>query len=259
MTEIKISLFKGYSDMQPTENTLQEVVNLIKNDALVRDRTEKHRYYTAQKQKAAAAQEKSSCPCFAVAVRFKGGKRKENICGWTQLGLADIDHVPDDRLQELLKRIREDTHTLLAYTTISGTGIRILFLTDCITEDHEKNLKLYPRAFEQTNNHYARLLGCECDMKCKNVTRLSGLAHDPDVFFNPEARPFHIELKNSKKENAISAGKSGRNKHLEKAVKASIQELEAEGICYEEHHHNEYIMRMGYLLNSYGISPKDCH
>ena len=77
MTEIKISLFKGYSDMQPTENTLQEVVNLIKNDALVRDRTEKHRYYTAQKQKAAAAQEKSSCPCFAVAVRFEGGKRKE--------------------------------------------------------------------------------------------------------------------------------------------------------------------------------------
>jgi hypothetical protein len=105
MTEIKISLFKGYSDMQPTENTLQEVVNLIKNDALVRDRTEKHRYYTAQKQKAAAAQEKSSCPCFAVAVRFEGGKRKENICGWTRLGLADIDHVPDDRLQELLKII----------------------------------------------------------------------------------------------------------------------------------------------------------
>nr|WP_278577577.1 BT4734/BF3469 family protein [Bacteroides intestinalis] len=256
MTEIKISLFKGYSDMQPTENTLQEVVNLIKNDALVRDRTEKHRYYTAQKQKAAAAQEKSSCPCFAVAVRFEGGKRKENICGWTRLGLADIDHVPDDRLQELLKRIRKDTHTLLAYTTISGTGIRILFLTDCITEDHEKNLKLYPRAFEQTNNHYARLLDCECDMKCKNVTRLSGLAHDPDVFFNPEAQPFHIELKNSKKENAISARKSGRNKHLEKAVKASIQELEAEGICYEEHHHNEYIMRMGYLLNSYGIAQK---
>ena len=45
MKETSISLFKGYSDTHPQDSTLQEIVNLIRNDALVRDRTEKHRYY----------------------------------------------------------------------------------------------------------------------------------------------------------------------------------------------------------------------
>lgn len=30
--------------------------------------------------------------------------------------------------------------------------------------------------------------------------------------------------------------------------------LADEGVEYTEHHHNEYIMRMGYLLNAYGVA-----
>ena len=85
MKETSISLFKGYSDTHPQDSTLQEIVNLIRNDALVRDRTEKHRYYSHNGQKAAAAWEKAACPCFAVAVCFGGGKQAENITGWTSL------------------------------------------------------------------------------------------------------------------------------------------------------------------------------
>ena len=36
MKETSISLFKGYSDTHPQDSTLQEIVNLIRNDALVR-------------------------------------------------------------------------------------------------------------------------------------------------------------------------------------------------------------------------------
>ena len=125
MKETSISLFKGYSDTHPQDSTLQEIVNLIRNDALVRDRTEKHRYYSHNGQKAAAAWEKAACPCFAVAVCFGGGKQAENITGWTSLALADIDHIDADRLPELIGRVRADKHTLLSYTTISGTGLRI--------------------------------------------------------------------------------------------------------------------------------------
>ena len=127
MKETSISLFKGYSDTHPQDSTLQEIVNLIRNDALVRDRTEKHRYYSHNGQKAAAAWEKAACPCFAVAVCFGGGKQAENITGWTSLALADIDHIDADRLPELIGRVRADKHTLLSYTTISGTGLRIIY------------------------------------------------------------------------------------------------------------------------------------
>lgn len=200
MKETSISLFKGYSDTHPQDSTLQEIVNLIRNDALVRDRTEKHRYYSHNGQKAAAAWEKAACPCFAVAVCFGGGKQAENITGWTSLALADIDHIDADRLPELIGRVRADKHTLLSYTTISGTGLRIIYRTDCLTTTPEKNRKFYSKIFEQGNRYYADLLGCECDLKCKNITRLSGLAHDPDVYFNPDAAAMPVELKGDKKE-----------------------------------------------------------
>lgn len=167
MKETSISLFKGYSDTHPQDSTLQEIVNLIRNDALVRDRTEKHRYYSHNGQKAAAAWEKAACPCFAVAVCFGGGKQAENITGWTSLALADIDHIDADRLPELIGRVRADKHTLLSYTTISGTGLRIIYRTDCLTAIPEKNRKVYSKIFEQGNRYYADLLGCECDRNAR--------------------------------------------------------------------------------------------
>ena len=236
MKETSISLFKGYSDTHPQDSTLQEIVNLIRNDALVRDRTEKHRYYSHNGQKAAAAWEKAACPCFAVAVCFGGGKQAENITGWTSLALADIDHIDADRLPELIGRVRADKHTLLSYTTISGTGLRIIYRTDCLTTTPEKNRKVYSKIFEQGNRYYADLLGCECDLKCKNVTRLSGLAHDPDVYFNPDAAAMPVELKVDKKEQ--SAKPSIRNRRLEKAVAAAAGELAEQGIVYEAHQRN---------------------
>ncbi len=136
-------------------------------------------------------------PCASEAA-----SRQKNITGWTSLALADIDHIDADRLPELIGRVRADKHTLLSYTTISGTGLRIIYRTDCLTTTPEKNRKVYSKIFEQGNRYYADLLGCECDLKCKNITRLSGLAHDPDVYFNPDAAAMPVELKGDKKRAA---------------------------------------------------------
>lgn len=249
---IPFSLFKGYSDLSPQDTTMQQIVNLIQNDTNVRDHTEKYRYYRSLGNTHAAEREKSSCPCFAVAVHFEGGKKQANISACTSLSLVDIDHVPPEKLPALFARICADVHTLLAYITISGEGIRILYWTDCFTDRTEQNLKLYPQVFEQGNRYYANLLGYETDGKCKNITRLSGLAYDTQVYFNPEANPFPVELKATRK-NA----KHSRCATLEDALQASQAELERENICYEAHHRNEYVMRMGYLLNAYGVPQKE--
>lgn len=249
-----ISLFRGYSDIQPKESTLREIADLIRNDALVRDRTEKYRYYSLNGQETAAAREKAACPCFAVAVRFEGGKQKNNIAGWTSLALADIDGVDAARLPELAERIRADKHTLLFYTTISGNGFRIIYHAEYMTEDTEKNLKYYSKVFEQGNRYYAELLGCECDLKCKNATRLSGLAHDADVYFNPEAVAMPVRLQNDRKET--TSKKPLLNRRLERAVTVAADELAGVGIVYAEHQRNQYIMRTGYLLNAYGVALK---
>ena len=192
MEKTTFSLFKGYSDTCPSETTLAHLLHLIREDQTVKNHTEKYRYYRSEGYQAPASREKASCPCFAVAVRFSGGKQQKHIASWTGFSLADLDHVPAQRMQEVLQRVREDEHTLLAYVTISGEGIRILFRMDVPMEglSAAKKIERYKKAFLAANAYYTRLTGVECDGACKNPTRLSGLAADPDVFFNPEAVPF---------------------------------------------------------------------
>ena len=59
MEHRNISLFRGYSDTESVETSLEEIVNIIKCDAALRDRTEKHRYYLQQDLRRDADREKS--------------------------------------------------------------------------------------------------------------------------------------------------------------------------------------------------------
>ena len=255
MKNYPLSLFKGYADTCPVETTLAEVVNLIRNRADIADHTRKFRYYSSQQQQAAARREKASCPCFAVSVRFAGGKQKANISSWTGLCLADFDHLPADSMARSLALLRADPHTLLAYTTISGEGIRVISAytrgTRC---DIRTENRLHAHAFRQMNAYYAALIGLNYDEQCKNATRLSGLAHDPDAYFNPDATPFLVE-EEEKEGQAIK--RPAATRRLQRVVKAAQARLEQEGLAYTEHRHNEYIMRMGYLLNAYGVEQAD--
>ena len=238
--------------MKPTETTLEDIVGLIRHDAGTAARTQSHRYYLQQQHPQAASREKSACPCFAVSVHFDGGKSKEHIDGWTHLVMADFDHIPAERMAECVRRVREDPHTLLAYTTISGTGLRVIAAYEATDDYHPRSeQELHVLAFGRMNEHYARLTGLSYDEKCKNATRLSGLAHDPEAFFNLDATPFVIAKPQPEEHPAWP-----KAQRMKLARIVATAELADEGIAYTEHHHNEYIMRMGYLLNAYGADQE---
>lgn len=248
MNEMMLSLFKGYSDTVPVPVTLSEVVRLIREDKALADHTEKYRYYRSQGQKTAASREKAACPCFAVAVRFERGKRKADISGWTGLAMVDFDHVPGKRMEEVIGRIASDPHTLLAYTTVSGEGVRVV-CRYCLEGEASglDRAACYSRVFREVNEHYGQLTGCSFDPACKNSTRLSGLAHDGRVCFRPEAESFRFDPARLLEPAAPRVGR------VERVVARVRKELDSQGVVYEAHHHNEYIMRMGYLLNEFGL------
>lgn len=250
MTE-SLNLFKGYRDTEPTATTLSEVVRLIREDTTVKEQTEKFRYFNtlASPDKRECERVKSGTPCFAVAVCFDGGKQERHIATWTGLTLADLDHLPPERIDELKALATQDPHTLLAYVTISGRGLRILSRVTLPHNTHydtKRMKRLYLAAFEQMNSHYANLLGFATDGQCKNCTRLSGLAHDATAYFNPKAITFD-EVK------CPTAQEQAAQKRLNKVRTAIEHELQAQGFAYTEGQRNNYIMRTGYLMNAYGI------
>lgn len=252
MKKTLLSLFKGYSDTVPVSVTLSEVVRLIKEDKMLADRTEKCRYYRSQGQRWAADREKAACPCFAVAVRFENGRQRAHISGWTGLTMVDFDHLPKEQMGEVLSQVCGDPHTLLAYTTISGEGVRVVCCYELegeVTDDDRS--PLYIQVFRGVNEYYHKLTKCAFDPACKNATRLSGLAHDEQVYFQPNAESFSFDFSQLKKNSG-----SLRMGRVERVVARIREELERQGVVYAPHHHNEYIMRMGYLMNEFGLPLK---
>ena len=137
---MQLSLFRGVHDTQPRPVTLEELVTMMRTDQSVRDLTEKHRYARTSGDEQGASRYKKMMTSFGVAALFEGGRRQQHIVALTGLSLVDIDHIPAERMSEVLALVRGDEHTLLAYTTLSGQGVRILFRYQ-INENVNENLR----------------------------------------------------------------------------------------------------------------------
>ena len=282
---MQVSLFNGFADKNPKPITIHEVVEIIRADQRLQVLTENHRRYRAAGDTARAEAEKQHMPCYSVAVLFSGGKQQKHIVGYTGMSIVDLDHIPAERMSEVLTMVRNDPHTLLAYTTISGEGVRVLFryavnkITDCsdytdsstdgssAPQDNNQcnprnlcnlwlNNQEYKRVFEQGNEYYYNLLHIPYDEKCKNATRISGMAHDPEVYYNPDAVPIVVDM--TKK----PVGRPKRVEILKMTVEsceaAVLRELERRGVVYEAGNHNKYISDACYMMNRYGVSESDC-
>ena len=250
---MEVSVFRNYRDKQPVTSTLETIVQAIRTDARLAQLTTQYRTFGSDSVK-------EQSPLFGVAALFEDGKSEQDITGVTGLSMVDIDHVEPELLPAIRQQVEADTHTLLAYTTISGRGLRVIFaymLTASFTlKEHRA---FYPKVFAAGNDYYARLLGITTDAKCKNIGRLSGLAYDPAAYFNPDAEPFMPAWIESRWNDIHQRHKDETRarrelKRLQRTYDTVIRpEVEAEGAVYGPGTHNDYVMRVGYKLNQFGF------
>lgn len=244
MKNMQISCFRNYRSKTPESSTLEAVAETVRSDRNLAQ-------ITAMYRQGGSKSIKEESPMFAVAALMSGGKAKEHITALTGLSLVDLDHVPAEQMEAVRKIVEMDPHTLLCYTTISGAGFRIIFTYEVDgNRDLEQQMKFYTKAFAAGNDYYERLTGVLSDRQCKNVNRLSGLAHDSGVYFNPSATPFTAEkvLCDSHNANRERSKKTAQARIQDYFDRVIAPRLEAEGICYAAGSHNQYVMRTGYML-----------
>ena len=258
-----VSSFENFTSKRPVSLSLDAIANFMRCDQRLESLTKAYRQ-TGSKHI------KMETPLFAVACFFDGGKGKENIKGLTGLSMVDFDHISpsgplkEEELSALRSKIAGDPHTVMCYTTISGNGLRIIFRyeqsqskTDRVG-DHV--FEQYKAAFYAGNAYYEKLLGMKADMQCKNITRLSGIAHDPDVFFRDpdKAEAFSLD------EVAAGASQHAKESKEEKQMQR-IQTyydslvapmLARKGYKFQPSCHNDYVMRVGYMLAERRFSKK---
>ncbi len=288
---MQVSLFNGFADKNPKPITIREVVEIIRADQRLQVLTENHRRYRALGDTARADVEKNHMPCYSVAVLFSGGKQQKHIVSYTGMSLVDLDHIVPEDMARVLTAVRNDPHTLLAYTTISGEGVRVLFryktpsnlplYGEALQTSRTNNscehpegaphrggavqrteggcrgeAAFYRRVFEQGNEYYSNLLNLSYDEKCKNATRLSGMAHDHEVYYNPDAVPIVVDM--TKK----PVGRPKRVERLKMTVERCeavvLRELERRGVVYEAGTYNKYVSAACYEMNRYGVPEEQC-
>ena len=260
---MKVSIFQNMTSKTPLPGRLEGVADLIRSD-------KKMATFTQSYRQTGSKTFKRECPLFAVACLFEGGKGKEQITRLTGLSLVDFDHIvpstassPEETakaLAEMKQKITADPHTLMCYTTISGNGFRVIFKYE-MPETNEfmvsaanldKIISYYQSAFYCGNTHYEKLLNAKTDIQCKNITRLSGLAHDPDMFLRPESEAVAFTTEEIAAAVTAYAKQSKEDKQIGRIQTyfdtLVAPQLAKEGIVFKSGSHNEYVMRVGYLL-----------
>ena len=167
----------------------------------------------------------------------------------------------DSILRELKAKIIADPHTLMSYITMSGNGLRVIFTYEIAPEfsgvpkDEEEAKKFeayYQQAFYAGNAYYEQLLGVKADMQCKNITRLSGLAHDPNVFLRPKAEAVPFTAEEISTAAAAYARQSKEEKQMQRIQTyfdtLIAPQLARDNIVFRSGSHNDYVMRVGYKL-----------
>lgn len=270
---MKVSIFHDMTCKLPLPGLLEGVANIIRTD-------EKLAVFTRSYRQTGSKTFKNESQLFAVPCLFEGGKGRSNIRQLTGMSLVDFDHVVPNTndfskvntnrtnytnkvttLAEMKAKIIADPHTLMSYITMSGNGLRVIFTYEIAPEfsgvpkDEEEVKKFeayYQQAFYAGNAYYEKLLGAKADMQCKNITRLSGLAHDPDVFLRPEAEVIPFTAEEISTAAAAYAKQSKEDKQMQRIQTyfdtLIAPQLARDNIVFRSGSHNDYVMRVGYKL-----------
>lgn len=266
LEELKVSLFANHHAYSNALMKLQEIVRLTRFDKIIAANTESYRKaMVAMGKKFADSNIKQKLiPAFSVAVTFQGlGHSEAQAASWTGLAMCDIDHFETtEELEAAFERLSKDPHVLLMYRSVGGLGLHIIYWYQ-----RENNKRIddtsWRGAFLKGNEHLAAVAQHEFDAQASDYTRLSGMAGDANVFFNPKAEPFVITDDIIVEQNCEHQEHGRQRKEYdansfettaEEAWPKVEQMLSAKQVKYEPGHHHDYIMHASYLMNRFGVS-----
>ena len=279
---VNIDYFRTFTSKDAQDVTLEQVVDIIRQDEELKKNTMMYRDLMAQGHDKAAKEVKESTPQVAVSFRMEGGKGKENCRDCHHQVLIDFDaknpeeRLPAEELERVKTFMRTSYHTLMGYESISGLGYHIVvpFLLPegveiDMTTDPKRGEEIYTRAYRHIANQYTVWCGHKMDMECKNINRMTGLSHDPIAIYRPDARQFRltreelgidndgklIKMKTPKYavDNQGNPVSVPLGDHLERAVKI----VEESDMVFAPGNRHNFIMRVSFILNRMGVNEDE--
>ena len=174
--------------------TLQQVFDKVKNDSILRQRTEDYRKALEARlpEKQLKEMKSSLFPIILPAVRCEGGRKSEHIKEYTFLCQADFDNVPPEMLPEMKRRLRSLPFVLMYYVSMGGRGLHIIYAYGIPNAGFTPDV--YLQAFRQGNAKIANGIIANYDAKVETPVHPTSLCHDAEAWCNPDAEPLRVDM-----------------------------------------------------------------
>ena len=251
----EITYFSSLTDKEPKLMSWETVTTVIRSNQLQQVCCEYQSTLTEYEKakesgdkererhlKSQLASLKQKCPAIMPQATVEGGKGADNITRFLPFMIVDLDHIPAESMAMVENIVKNSEYARLAYRTISGRGLRVIVKVDGeVTKDNFKD------AWMSANEQIKKICSVEYDKQCGNVNRLCGLAFDPRAVYRPLSKVVKIKtFKEPKK-------KAGRKPSCSKAGKTARNLVEGEGVEYAEGSRNQYVSRVIYWMNRFGV------
>lgn len=184
---------------------------------------------------------------------FNPTRLVKNLYSHSGLICLDFDHVAN--LWETRLQLQADPHTLVLFTSPSGTGLKVVFSVAGLATEPERHKDLYADMAVYIRQTY----GLEVDASGSDVSRACFLPHDPSVFTNEAAQDYAykglalVEQQRTKKpktEHQAIKDASDVYKH----VAAVVERIEAWKVNITDDQYHDDIKNTGWLILAFCMS-----
>lgn len=220
-----ISGFKGIYPEPIATITWQKVLNNIKSGKYekpintVRDIISK---YGAKSEKYKKAK------CHLPSVSFGGTfshRANNQIISPTGFIIPDMDNIPK-QVESLFNLLLQDTNIWFVFRSPSGQGLKVGIRANDITNDDD-----HKKLYFSVERYFKELYGVKIDVACKDISRLTFVSHDPNLWIHSEPQFFDIEVWQPEKSVAETPiyipqeWNSNKEKYASKVLEGCCQKL----------------------------------
>jgi len=178
-----ISVFSGIKPTPSGEVEWPEVLSRIQSD---RYRPLIERCRELVSNPAEYRKFKVNLPAVTFCGNFSKNRNCQNILAATGFIIPDLDHLPD--VEKTFHLLSQDEYIWFCFRSPSGDGLKCALRSEGINADDD--IKIFYNAVER---YFSSTYGIKIDPACKDISRLTFVSYDPQLFINKNPAIFPIQ------------------------------------------------------------------
>jgi len=229
-----VSISESITKKQMDLINLETVIERIMMDESLKEKIQKCRDLPSKDQR--RIYKTQNLPYFCLGEFRANVRKKENLSSIEAL-VIDIDGCEAGILEDLKRKLRNDSEVLFTFTSPSGNGLKVVVTFDrCVTDPDE-----YARIFKAYVTSFSLKYDIEVDTSGSDCSRACFFSHDPDLFYNQDNQPLNVDEMITRyhelnpREGGLASIKSSEASQVDEMISFLVEKNNETGEIYDKY------------------------